>query len=114
MIINGNKIYQLDKKGSVAIGLTENNPSIVVTDGFHYTRPVEVRYKHMNIYHLQIVCAINDDQFLAGVIIMVLSGAVGMISGIFLMKIVAFLPIFYFLYLYYINRKEFIRIKPAG
>jgi hypothetical protein len=113
VIINGKKIYQLDKKGTVAIALTENRPNIVVTDGFHYTKPVEVIFKHMNVYYLQIVCAINDDQLLAAIIIMVLSGAVGIISGILVMKLVAFLPILYFLYLYYINRKEFIKIKPA-
>jgi hypothetical protein len=113
VIINGKAIYQLDK-GSVAIGLAKNRPSIVVTDGFHYTKPVLVVYKHVNTYYLQIECAISNDQMLAGLIVMVLSYAVGVISGILLMKIVSFLPILYFLYIYYINRKEFIRLRGSA
>jgi hypothetical protein len=113
VIVNGKAIYQLDK-GSVIIGLKQNRPSVVVTDGFHYTKPVEIWYKHMNTYHMEIVCAIDNDKLIAGILIMVLCGAVGVISGILVMKILAFLPVLYFLYIYYINRKDFIRLRGVN
>ena len=112
VIVNGKAIYQLDK-GSVVIGLKENRPSVVVTDGFHYTKPVVIWYKHMNTYHMEIVCAISNDKLVAGIIIMALGAAVGLISGILVMKILAFLPILYFLYIYYINRREFIKLRKS-
>ncbi len=93
VIINGKSIYQLEKKGSVAIGLKENRPNIVVTDGFHYTRPVMLTFKQLNVYYLQVVCAVSNDQIIAGILCMLLGGSVGMISGILVMKLIAFLPI---------------------
>ncbi|MBA2499350.1 MAG: hypothetical protein H0V30_06450 [Chitinophagaceae bacterium] len=90
-----------------------NNPKIVATDGYHITQPLELVFHHIHRYHFKIVCVIGDSQLAAGIVMMSLLFFVGLISGYLVVKMLSFLPIFYFLFLYYINRKEFIQIRAT-
>ncbi|HVE61474.1 MAG TPA: hypothetical protein VNA26_06630 [Chitinophagaceae bacterium] len=92
--------------------MPDNHVKIVVTDGFHYSQPLEVN-NNMHIDYLKIECAIDDVQLIVGTIIFSLIYAAGLTSGIFFLKLLSFLPLFYFLFLYYINRKKFLQIKPT-
>jgi hypothetical protein len=95
----------------VVIPLETDHPQLVVTDGFHYTRSLEVICQRITTYYLKVVCAIDDNLLAVGLVILGLFFIVGLVSGILLLQILSFLPIIYFLYYYYINRKEFIKIK---
>lgn len=109
-IVNGTSIYQLEKNKRVVIGVN-NYSTLVITDGFHYTKPVEIVYKQKAVCHFNVVCAIDDDRLLAGAIITTLFFLVGLTSGILFIRLLSFLPVIYFLYLYYINRKSFIQLR---
>ena len=113
VIANGNQIYQLEKDRSVTIPFTTNRPIIVVTDGFHYTKPLEIAYHHKHTYFLTVVCAIDDNRLAAGAILTALFYAIGFTSDIALIRFMSFIPLIYFVYLYYINRKNFIQIKAG-
>ena len=84
-----------------------------MTDGFHITKPLELTYSPRYTHFYKIVCAIEDDQLLVGLIIIILVYAMGATSGMILLQVLSMAPILYFLFLYYINRKEFIQIRPA-
>jgi hypothetical protein len=84
-----------------------------VTDGFHITKPLELTYSHTRTYYFQIVCGIENDQLLVGTIIGGLVYMMGATSGMILLQILSVSPIIYFLFLYYINRKEFIQIRAV-
>lgn len=90
-----------------------NPAKLVVTDGFHITQPIVLSYSPRHTYFFKIVCAIEDDQLLVGFIIIALLYAMGATSGIVILQIFSMVPILYFLFLYYIKRKEFIQIRPA-
>jgi hypothetical protein len=111
VVVNGNQIYQLDKEQSVVIPLENNRPQLVVTDGFHYTQSLEVACQRITTYYLKIVCAIDDNLIAVGLVLWGLFYIVGLVSGILLLQALSFLPILYFLYYYYINREEFIKVK---
>jgi hypothetical protein len=113
-IVNGSSIFQLEKNRSVVIGFATNKSTLVVTDGYHYTKPLEISYHREKVYYFSVVCAIDDDRLLAGAIITTLFFLVGLTSGIVFIRLLSFLPIFYFLYLYYINRKDFIQVKSIN
>jgi hypothetical protein len=113
VIVNGTHIYALSRERPVVIPLAQNYSELVASDGYHFTKPLEVAFHHMHTYHFKIVCAIDDNQIATGALMLVLFYMVGLISGVLLLKILSFLPILYFLYIYYINRKEFIQIRPA-
>jgi hypothetical protein len=111
VVVNGNQIYQLDKEQSVVIPLENNRPQLVVTDGFHYTQSLEVACQRITTYYLKIICAIDDNLIAVGLVLWGLFYIVGLVSGILLLQALSFLPILYFLYYYYINREEFIKVK---
>ncbi len=111
VVVNGCEIYQLDRESSVVIGCSNNRPRIVVTNGFHHSPCFEVMYNQMQVYYFNVVCALDDNLLAAGSLLLVLLYVAGLTSGIVLLKVLSFLPIFYFLYIYYINRKEFIQVR---
>lgn len=113
VIINGNEIYPVKQGQRVVISLDKNNPKVVVTDGYHFTKPLELVYHHLHTYYFKIVCAIDDTQLLAGCGVLVLFYLMGFVTGIFALKLISLFPIVYFLFLYYINRKEFIQIQAV-
>lgn len=113
VIANGNQIYQLDKGRSVVIPVQANYPSLVVTDGYHFTKPVRLNYNKVNVQYLTVACVIDDDRLIAGLILTALFYGVGLTSGILLVQVLSFLPILYFLYLFYVNRRQFLKLRLA-
>jgi hypothetical protein len=114
VVVDGSKIYQLEKDSSIVIGCSNNRPRIVVTNGFHHSPCFEVMYNQMHVYYLNVVCALDDNLLAAGGLLIILLYLAGLTSGILLLKVISFLPILYFLYVYYINRKEFIQLKISS
>ena len=110
VVVNGKDIYPLTNDKPVVITVQENHPKIVVTDGFHFTKPLELVYHHLNTYYFKVDCAIGDFQLLAGFFFLALLYLTGFYSDIFIVKLLSFLPLMYMLFLYYINRKEFLQI----
>ena len=111
VIVNGSEIYQLEKDSSVVIGLNNNRPQIVVTNGFHHSPCFEVTYKQMQVCYFKVVCALDDNMLAAGGLMLILFYLAGLTSGLIILQIASFLPVFYFLYMYYVNRKKFIQIQ---
>ena len=97
----------------VVITVQENNPSVVITDGFHFTQPLELVYHHLNTYYFKVICVIGDVQLLAGGMLLAVLYLVGFYTGIFVLKLLSFAPVLYFLFFYYFNRKEFLQITPV-
>lgn len=112
-VVNGQEIYPLSIKGPVTITVMQNNPKVVITDGYHITKPVELVYHHLDTYYFKVICVIDNLQLLAGSLLLIVLYLIGFFSGIFVIKLASFLPIVYFLFFYYINRKDFLQITPV-
>jgi hypothetical protein len=114
VVVNNKEIYPLANTEPIVIPLEKDNPKIVVTDGFHYTRPLQLAFKQPSYYNLDVVCAIDDLQLLAGGLILAILYMLGFLTGFFILKLLSFSPIVWVLIYYYFNRKNFIRIVKAG
>ena len=112
-VVNGRQIYPLLNTKPVVIPVEENNPRIVITDGYHITRPLKLVYNDLTIYCFKVACAISDMQLLGGFIVLAVLYLAGLFTGIMAIKIVSFLPLLYLLVFYYVNKKEFIRLVPV-
>ena len=108
-----NHFFKRWSNENVVIPVHKNNPTIVLTDGYHITKPLELIYHHLNVYYFKVVCVVDDFQLIAGVAIMVIFYSLGLLTGFFLLKLFALFPIIYFLFYYYINRNDFIQIRPT-
>lgn len=112
VIVNGMYIYPLVEKRPVIVPLATNRPNIVATDGFHFTKPMIFPH-NAQVNYLKVGCAIDDDHLIAGGIITFFLYLVGFTSGVMIITLISFFPILYFLYIFYVNRKEFIQIQRA-
>lgn len=112
-IVDGNHIYILVRGKPIVITAQSNPSKLVVTDGFHITKPVVVRHGRQRPKYFRVVCAIENEQLIIGTIITGVVYAMGYTSGIIFLKLLSTAPIIYFLFLYYINRKEFIKIEQV-
>ena len=113
MVVNNTEIYPLPNSQPVTITVSKNNPKLVVTDGFHFTKPVELVYHHLNTYYFKVICVIDDIQLLAGSLLLIVLYLLGFFTGVFILKLTSFAPVIYFLFFYYINRKDFLQITPV-
>ena len=112
-IVNGREIYPLPNSKPVVIPIEENNPRVVITDGYHFTKPLKLVYKDLHIYCFKVVCAINDLQLLIGFLLLAGLYLGGIYTGMLALKVFSFLPIIYLLTFYYMNRKDFIKLVPV-
>jgi hypothetical protein len=111
VIVNGKDIYTLPPDKPVVISLSENNAKLVATDGYHITKPLELSYHLPHTYYLKVICAIDNNLLITGVVLLVIFSLVGLVSNITFLQVLSFAPVLYFLFLYYINRREFIKIQ---
>ncbi len=112
-VVDGTEIYPLSVKSPVVITVMHNNPRVVITDGYHITKPVELVYHHLDTYYFKVICVIDNVQLLAGACLLIVLYLIGLYSGILVIKLASFLPVLYFLFYYYINRKDFLEITPV-
>ncbi|MEP6700484.1 MAG: hypothetical protein ABJA85_04185 [Bacteroidota bacterium] len=112
-IVNGKEIYPLLNTKPVVIPVQENNPRIVITDGYHITKPLKLVYKDLHTYCFKVVCTISDWQLLSGFIVLAVLYLSGFYTGMLVLKVFSFLPLIYLLLFYYLNRREFIRLVPV-
>jgi hypothetical protein len=114
VVVNNKEIYPLANSEPVVIPVEKDYPKIVVTDGFHYTKPLELVFRQPAYFNLDVVCAIDDMQLLAASLILAILYMLGFITGFFILKLLSFTPILWVLIYYYFNRKNFIRVVKAG
>lgn len=112
-VVNGVQIYPLQDSRPVVIPVTENNPRLVITDGYHITAPLKLVYKDVSAYCFQVACAISDLQLLAGFGALAACYLGGLYTGMLILKVFSFLPLVYLLVFYYLNRKDFLKLVPV-
>ena len=114
VVVNNREIYPLLDGEPVVIPVEKDCPKIVITDGFHFTKPVELVFKEPSYFNFNVVCAIDDLHLFTAFGFLVLLYLLGFLTGVFIIKALSFLPILWLLFHYYLNRKQFIRIQQAG
>jgi hypothetical protein len=113
LVVNGMHIYPLAKGKPVVVTVPTNPARLVVTDGFHITPPVQIAYAPQRIHYFNIACIVENDVLVGCSIFMTLLFFMGLSSGLIILWLLSISPVLCFLFLYYVKRKEFIRIRPA-
>ncbi len=112
-VVNGREIYPLADSKPVVVTVAENNPRIVITDGYHITKPLKLVFKELNTYCFKVECAVNDKQLYISLGLLAFLYLGGFLTGLFIMKLFSFVPIVYLLLFYYLNRRDFFRLVPV-
>lgn len=110
VIVNDKDIYPLLNHEPVVIPVEKDNPKIVITDGYHFTKPLQLTYRQPGYFNFNVVCAIDNLQLLAAGLILAILYLLGFWTDFFFLKLLSFTPIAWMLAYYYINRKGFLKL----
>jgi len=113
VIVNNKEIYPLLNTEPVVIPVEKDHPEIVVTDGFHFTKPLELVYDQPGYFNFELTCIVDDLKLLGGSFLLVILYLLGLFTGFLVLKLLSFLPVFFFLVFYYFNKKNFLQLKRA-
>ncbi len=112
-VVNGLQIYPLNDAKPIVITVVENNPKVVITDGYHISKPLKLVYKDMDTYCFKLVCAVSDGQLYFSLGLLAVLYIAGFITGLLPLKVFSFFPLLYLLLFYYLNRKDFFKLVPV-
>ena len=109
-VVNDDEVYYLEKDRPLVISM-EDASKIVASDGFHLSNSLRLGHQKKEVLYLRIQCIMDDDQLVASLILLAMSYAIGLGLDMLFMKLLSFVPILIFLYLYYVNRQKFLMIR---
>ena len=112
-IINNKDIYPLLNRKRIIIPVEKSNFSIVITDGFHITRPLQLSYDQPGYFNFEVTCIVDDLALLGGSFVLVIFYLLGLFTGFLILKLFSFLPVIGLLFFYYVKRKHFLKIAKA-
>lgn len=104
-------IYPLQKGKPLVVTVPTSPARLVVTDGFHITAPMQISYTPQRTLYLTIACIVENDVLIGAAVVMTLLFFMGLSSGFVFLLLLSVVPVALLLFLYYIKRKEFIRIR---
>ena len=110
-IINNKDIYPLLNRKRIIIPVEKSNFSIVITDGFHITRPLQLSYDQPGYFNFEVTCIVDDLALLGGAIVLVIFYLLGLFTGFLILKLLSFLPVIGLLFFYYVKRKHFLKLN---
>lgn len=108
-MVNDREIFYLDGVKPVVIQLYDNPVKLVASNGFHHSPPLNWHFGKKNTLYLSVASRIEDDHLIAGSVLLAILYAMGLTSGLTLMKALSFLPVLGFLYVFYYKRKKFLK-----
>ena len=108
--MNEKDIYECKEKEVLEIACTGTVTRVVITNGFHSSRVVAIKYKP-GILVYEIWSYIDNMQLLTGLAITLGSFCIYIFTGLRFMMLFANLPILIMLFIFYIKRKNFIGIS---
>lgn len=111
VIVNNKQIYPLLNDKPVLIEVEDNRTKIVVSDGFHFTRPIELSFSQPSFYYFKVESPVNDLQLLGGIFLTVFLFWLGLRTNFLIIQLMSFIPVSILLVLYYLKRKSFIVVK---
>lgn len=110
-IIDDKDIYPLQNRKRIIIPVEKSNFNIVITDGFHITKPLRLNYDQPGYFNFEVTCIIDDLALLGGAFLLIVFYLLGLFTGFFILKLLSFLPVISLLFFYYIKRRNFLKLK---
>ena len=111
VIINDKEIYPLLTTRPVIIPVEKDHLNIVISDGFHFTKPLELVYDRPGYFNFEVTCRIDDLALLGGLFLLVIFFLLGLFTGLLILQLLSFLPVICLLFFYYVNRKNFLTLR---
>lgn len=113
-IVDATNIYDLPELVPVIIQCHKPVTTIVIGNGFHFSRLLEVSNQPNHNFFYQVDCMIDDIRLGYLIFLSFLFFGMYILTDMRLFMIIANLPTLYFLYIFYFLRKSLILITAVG
>lgn len=111
-VVNSQHLYELAEAAPVAIPFADASVTLMVTNGFHASEPVQLPFEPGSTYFFQVNAVVNN----LGLAFLVLASlsffALYILNGSGLLLIAANLPILALVWLFFLQPKRAILLKP--
>lgn len=112
VVLNGTTLYQLEPGKTLVIPLERNDARLVITDGFHISRPAKLHFTDADMAFFHVGCSLPDRVLVAGALVSVLFFALGGVTAQLVFKVFGALPPVYAILSFFLDRQGFIRLEP--
>jgi hypothetical protein len=109
VVVNGTNIFECRERQPLVIEGTEPGTTLLVTNGFHYSRELVVPHKP-GTHFFEVESFIDDLQLITGLLMVALFFATYILTGVRLFLFLANAPVLVFLFFFYIKRNSFIQV----
>lgn len=113
-IVNSNKIIELPEMVPVIIASNTPTTKLVIGNGFHFSKELEVASIPGNNFFYEINCIIDDIRLFYLIFLSLLFFLIFIITNLMVFMVIANLPVLYLCYVFYFLRKNFVIINPMG
>jgi hypothetical protein len=107
-------IVELNHQQPVVVPATQEITSVVISNGYHLSRELELRFEHNKTYLYQVTCTIDDARLVTGILLSLLLFGLYILIGLIGLIIAANLPILYMLGVFYLDKRNFIQITAIA
>ncbi|MCR6721561.1 MAG: hypothetical protein NVV59_15045 [Chitinophagaceae bacterium] len=111
VVVNNKEIYPLPWNTPVLVAVEEDHPQIVLTDGFHFSRPRRLDFGGPGYFNFEVETPLSDWRLFKGGVVLSFLYIWASLSNFLLLKIVSFIPIIVALVQYYLYRRSFLRLR---
>ena len=113
-IVNKADIFELNEAQPLTIPCNDSITTVVVGNGFHFSRTLEVSRQFTGTLFYQVDSRIDDINLLYLIFLTLLFFGMFLLTEMRGFMIIANLPLLYLLYVLYFMRKNFILITAIG
>jgi len=112
VVVNNKIIYPLPWNKPVIVALDEDHPQIVLTDGFHFSKPRRLHFGQPGYFNFTVETALSDWRlFKTGVALSFLYLWATLSKFLYLKIACIVIPLVLLLVIYYLKRDSFLRME---
>ena len=113
LIVNEDQIIELPRNKPMLVRVQENHPSVVLTDGFHFTAPKSFNFEGPGYFNLDVSNRLSDENLIKGAVVAAFMYTMSLASGMLGFFILSIIPFLRGIWIFYFDKKKFLRLIPV-
>lgn len=111
IVVNDTHLYQLKEQEPLFIEENQLPVKIVAKNGFHFSKPLHIRKQTTDNILLGIGCEVDNGRLWGGILLSLLLFIIFFATGLYIILLMANLPLFFLVYKFFLKPNEFIYIE---
>jgi hypothetical protein len=110
-VVNDTHLYQLKEQEPLMLDEHDLPIKLIAKNGFHFSKPFYIRKHSADNILIGIGCEVDNGRLWGGIIFSLLLFIIFWATGLYIIMLLANLPLFYLVYKFFLKPTEFITIE---